>query len=52
VVLINEAMARQFWKDKDPLNDRIMIGAGVMKELAEERERQIIGVVADVRDAG
>ena len=52
VVLINEAMARQFWKDKDPLNDRIMIGAGVMKELAEERERQIIGVVADVRDGG
>jgi predicted permease len=52
VVLINEAMAREFWKDRDPLNDRIMIGAGVMKELDAERERQIIGVVSDVRDAG
>ena len=52
VVIINEAMARQFWKDKDPLNDRIMIGAGVMKELAEERERQIIGIASDVRDGG
>jgi putative ABC transport system permease protein len=29
-----------------------MIGAGVMKELAMERERQIIGVVSDVRDGG
>ena len=52
VVIINETMARQFWKDKDPLADRIMIGAGVMKELAAERERQIIGVVSDVRDGG
>jgi predicted permease len=52
VVIINEAMARQFWKDGDPLNDRIMIGAGVMKELSEERERQIIGITSDVRDGG
>jgi predicted permease len=52
VVLINEAMAKEFWKDGDPLNDRIMIGAGVMKELTAERERQIIGIVRDVRDAG
>jgi predicted permease len=52
VVIINEAMARQFWKDKDPLNERIMIGAGVMKELNAERERQIVGVVSDVRDGG
>jgi putative ABC transport system permease protein len=52
VVLINEAMARQFWPDGDPLNDRLMIGAGVMKELAEERERQIIGIVGNVRDGG
>jgi predicted permease len=52
VVLINEAMAKQYWKDKDPINERIMIGAGVMKELTAERERQIIGVVSDVRDGG
>ena len=52
VVVINETMAKQFWKDKDPLADRIMIGGGVMKELAAERERQIIGVVNDVRDGG
>ncbi len=52
VVIINEAMARQFWKDGDPLKDRLMIGGGTMKELAEERERQIIGIAGDVRDGG
>ena len=52
VVIINEAMAKQYWKDKDPLDERIMIGAGVMKELSQERERQIIGVASDVRDGG
>jgi putative ABC transport system permease protein len=52
VVLINEAMARQHWKDKDPIGERVMIGAGVMKELSQERERTIIGVVSDVRDGG
>ena len=52
VVLINEAMAKQYWKDKDPVGERLMIGAGVMKELSQEREREIIGVVSDVRDGG
>ena len=52
VVVINEAMARQFWKEGDPLNDRILIGGGQMRELANERARQIVGVVGDVRDGG
>jgi predicted permease len=52
VVVINEAMARQFWPKGDPLQDRLVIGRGVMREFADEPERQIIGVVADVRDGG
>jgi predicted permease len=52
VVLINEAFVKQFFKDKEPVGERLMIGAGVMKELSMERERQIIGVVSDVRDGG
>jgi predicted permease len=52
VVIINEAMARQFWKDADPLNDRLIIGRGVMREFAGETERQIIGIVGDTRDQG
>ena len=52
VVIINEAMARQYWSDKDPLNDRLVIGRGVMREFAGEPERQIIGVVGDTRNNG
>ncbi|MEZ5318750.1 MAG: ABC transporter permease [Vicinamibacterales bacterium] len=51
-VIINEAMATQFFKDEDPLNARITIGRGVMREFADEPERQIVGVVADTRDGG
>jgi predicted permease len=52
VVLINEAMARQYWPNADPLTDRLVIGKGVMREFASEGERQIIGVVADIRSNG
>jgi predicted permease len=52
VVVISEAMAKQYWKDRDPLYDRLVIGRGVMREFADEPARQIIGVVGDVRNAG
>ena len=52
VAVINEAMARQFWPDSDPMADRIVIGKGVMREFATEGERQIVGVVADIRSQG
>jgi putative ABC transport system permease protein len=52
VVVINESMARRYWPKGDPLNDRLIIGRGIMREFASEPERQIIGVVADVRDEG
>ena len=52
VVLINEAMARQYWPKADPLSDRLVIGKGVMREFATEGERQIIGVIADIKSDG
>jgi predicted permease len=52
VALINEAMAREYWPNADPLNDRLLVGKGVMREFASEGERQIIGVIADTRSAG
>jgi putative ABC transport system permease protein len=52
VVVINEAMAKQFWSDGDPMSDRIVIGRGVMREFAAEQPRQIIGIVANTRDGG
>jgi predicted lysophospholipase L1 biosynthesis ABC-type transport system permease subunit len=51
-VIINEAMARRYWEKSDPLNDRLVIGRGVMREFADEPDRQIIGVVGDIRDGG
>jgi predicted permease len=52
VVIINEAMARQYWPNGDPLSDRLVIGRGVMREFADEPERHVIGVVADTRTQG
>ena len=53
VVIINEAMARQFWQEGgDPLNERLVIGRGVMREFATETERQIVGIVGDTRAGG
>lgn len=47
-------MAKRYWKDRDPLHDRILIGGGAknMKELKDERVREIIGIAADLRDGG
>ena len=52
VVIINEAMARQFWPKGNPLRERLVIGRGVMKEFADEPEREIVGIVGDSRDGG
>lgn len=51
VVLINEGLAKQFWPKGDPVGQRITIGKGVGPEFAEP-PREIIGIVADVRDQG
>jgi putative ABC transport system permease protein len=43
IVVINEAMARRFWPDEDPLGQRLRFG---------QRTRTIVGVVGDVRHEG
>ena len=50
VVIVNEAFATQYWPDKNPVGERLVIGRGVMREFANEPERQIVGVSGDVRD--
>lgn len=50
VVIINQAMARRYWPNGDPLKDRIRIGAG--GPAFDEPPRQIVGIVGDTRDAG
>src|SRR4051794_5573338 len=51
VVIINQAMARQFWPQGDPLSDQLSIGQGMGPNFAEG-PRQIVGIVGDVRDGG
>jgi putative ABC transport system permease protein len=53
VVLINRAMFKKYWQDVDanPIGDFITVGKGMGAE-SEDEPRQIIGVVADVREAG
>ena len=53
VVVINETMAKQFWiKGDDPLNSRLVVGRGIMREFAGEPDRKVIGVVGDTRTSG
>jgi putative ABC transport system permease protein len=49
VVVINERMAEQFWKGRDPLGDRIVIGRGAETQFKDEPVRQIVGIVGDIR---
>lgn len=50
VVIINEALAKQYWPKGDPLKDRLLIAPGVGPAFAEPA-RQIIGIVGDTRSA-
>ena len=49
VAVINEAMAKLYWKGADPLQSRIVIGSG-RPQFRGEPERQIVGVVGDIHD--
>jgi putative ABC transport system permease protein len=50
VALVNEALARAFWPDRDPLGERVK---AVSMESAEGRDwLTVVGVVSDVRHFG
>jgi putative ABC transport system permease protein len=51
VVIINEAFARRYWPNQNPLGQRLLIGSGMGPDFAEA-PREIVGVAADARDAG
>jgi predicted permease len=49
VMIINESMAKMVWKDGDPLNDRLVLGKDIGMNFDDERPRQVVGIVGDVR---
>ena len=53
VVIVNRAMLRRFWPEVDanPIEQYITIGQGMGPGL-EDGPRRVVGVVADVREAG
>jgi predicted permease len=51
VVVINQAMARRFWPDADPVGQAIAIGRGYSPGF-DEAPREIVGIAGDVHDEG
>jgi putative ABC transport system permease protein len=51
VVLINEAMAKKYWQNEDPVGQLLLIGKGLGPQF-EDPARQIVGVVGNVRENG
>jgi predicted permease len=50
-VVINEAMAREFWPNASPVGQAISIGAGLGLDY-DEGSVEIVGVVGNVREGG
>jgi predicted permease len=51
VALINEALAKRYWPNQNPVGQQIVIGHTVGPEF-EEPARLIVGVVADTHEGG
>ena len=51
VVVVNEAMARKYWPGADAIGQRLTIGGGLGPDF-QDVSREVIGVVADVRERG
>ena len=49
VVIINHAMAQQYWREGNPIGERLTIGRGLGPGM-EQPPAEIVGVVGDVRD--
>jgi predicted permease len=51
VVIVNQSFVRRFFKDQDPIGQRLIIGTGMGPNFAQP-PRQIVGIVGDARDGG
>jgi predicted permease len=50
-VIINDVMARKYWKNSDPVGQTIVIGQGLGPQFADP-PRQIVGIVGAVCESG
>jgi len=51
VVIINQALAREFFQGQSPLGEHLTIGVGMGSVFSDEA-REVIGVVVDTREGG
>ena len=51
IVIVNEAFARKYWLDKDPIGQRIVIGKG-LGAVFDEPAREVVGIVGSVTEGG
>lgn len=51
VVIINQLMAKLYWKDEDPIGSVITIGKGLGPQF-DDPPRQVVGIVGSVREGG
>ena len=53
IVVINETLARRWWKNKSPIGDRIVIGEFMGRNFFQGAPiaREVVGVVGDVKGA-
>jgi len=49
VVIINQVMAKRYWKDHDPIGQIIVIGTGLGPQF-QDPPREVIGIVGNVRE--
>ena len=52
VALINETVARKVWPNEDPIGKQITIGKIMGPDWSDPAPREIVGVIADVKDSG
>jgi predicted permease len=50
VAMVNEAAARKFWPQRSAIGQRIVLGQPFVPDLADSQPREIVGIVADVRE--
>jgi putative ABC transport system permease protein len=51
VIIINEALAKKYWQNEDPIGHAMTLGKGLGPEF-EEPAREIVGIVGNVRENG